>query len=237
MKKELYNKLLIELGKCEKCTNLKNKNGKDCALINLYKNKEFCINVPSIWTDWFNRLNSKIMIIGQDWGPYNDMKKLNEQYIKDPSMDNWKRLIESEKSNTKKQLEYYIKESSNGEYNLDKIFITNAIMCTRKGDKYRGDNINLKKSTDNCREYLVKQIEILKPKVIGTLGYYPLLSLSKSYDFNIERNLKDTINKKPEIKVNDFVVIPLYHPVAQIKKSEQIRQYERIWDKLDRSHK
>ena len=39
MKEELYNKLLEELSKCEKCTNLKNKNGKDCALINLYKNE------------------------------------------------------------------------------------------------------------------------------------------------------------------------------------------------------
>lgn len=111
MKEELYNKLLEELSKCEKCTNLKNKNGKDCALINLYKNKEFCKNIPSIWTDWFNRLNSKIMIIGQDWGPYADMEKLNDLYIESPSKDNWKYLIEQEKSSTKKQLERYIKES------------------------------------------------------------------------------------------------------------------------------
>ena len=74
MKKELYNTLLTELSKCEKCTNLKNRNEKDCALINLYKNEEFCKNIPSIWTDWFNRLNSKIMIMGQDWGPYSDME-------------------------------------------------------------------------------------------------------------------------------------------------------------------
>lgn len=229
MKEKLYNKLLIELGKCEKCTNLKSKNGKDYELINLYKNNKFCKNVPSIWTDWFNRLNSKIMIIGQDWGPYNDMKKLNEQYIENPTRDNWRNLIEQEKSNTKKQLENYIKESSNNKHNLNEMFITNAIMCARKGDNYRGDNINLKKSTDNCKGYLAKQIEILKPKVILTLGYYPLLSLSKSYNFDIEKNLKDTINKMPEININDFIIIPLYHPVAQIKKSEQLEQYKRIW--------
>lgn len=93
----------------------------------------------------------------------------NEQYIKNPSKSNWKYLIEQEKSNTKKQLEYYIKESSNNTYSLDDIFITNAIMCARKGDNYRGDNIDLKKSTNNCSEYLMKQIEIVKPKVILTL--------------------------------------------------------------------
>lgn len=62
----------------------------------------------------------------------------------------------------------------------------------KKGTNYRGDNINLKQSTNNCSEYLVKQIEIVNPKVILTLGYYPILSLSKSYNFEIgkktERN-------------------------------------------------
>lgn len=102
-------------------------------------------------------------------------------------------------------------------------------MCARKGENYRGDNINLKKSTDNCKEYLLNQIGIVKPRVILTLGYYPLLSLSKNYNFKIEKNLKDTISKEPEIEINDFIIIPLYHPVAQIKKSEQMEQYKRIW--------
>ncbi len=229
MKEELYNKLLNELEYCNKCISLESRTGKDCSLINIYEDNEFCKNIPSIWTDWLNRLDSKIMIIGQDWGPYNDMKALNELYMLNPSKDNWKYLIEQEKSNTKKQLEYYIRESSNNTYCLDDIFITNAIMCARKGNNYRGDNINLKKSTNNCSQYLVKQIEIVKPKVIATLGYYPILSLSKSYNFEIGENLKETIIKYPEIKVNNYIIIPLYHPVAQIKKSEQIKQYNRIW--------
>ena len=174
------------------------------------------------------------MIIGQDWGPYSDMKSLNELYMLNFSKDNWKCLIEQEKSNTKKQLEYYIRESSNNRYSLDNIFITNAIMCARKGSNYRGNNINLKRSTNNCSKYLVKQIEIVKPKVILTLGYYPILSLSKSYNFKIEKNLRETIIKYPEIKVNDYIIIPLYHPVAQIKKSEQIKQYNRIWKYVSR---
>lgn len=102
-------------------------------------------------------------------------------------------------------------------------------MCARTGTKYRGDNIDLKKSTDNCSVYLKKQVEIVKPKVILTLGYYPLYSLSKSYNFIINNTLKETIANYPEIKINDFTIIPLYHPVAQIKKTEQLKQYKRIW--------
>ena len=190
MKNKLFNLLLEEMGTCQKCINLRNKNGRDCSLVNIYNNLTFSKNIPSIWTDWFNRLNSEIMIIGQDWGPYLDMKTLHQLYMQNPTKSNWKNLIEQEKSNTKKQLDYYIKESSNNSYSLADIFITNAIMCARTGTKYRGDNIDLKQSTDNCSAYLKKQVEIVKPKVILTLGYYPILSLSKSYNFEI--------GKKPE---------------------------------------
>ena len=233
MKEQLFDELINSMANCKKCVSLKKKHGKDCSLINIYQNKKFCKNIPSIWTDWFNRLDSKIMIIGQDWGPYNDMKKLNISYMESPTKDNWKSLIEQEGSTTKKMLEYYIKESSNGKYNLDKIFITNAIMCARYGDNYRGDNIDLKKSTINCQEFLLRQIEIVKPGVILTLGYYPLLSLSKIFQFDIDKTLSSTIITYPEIKINDFVIIPLYHPVAQVKKTTQLEQYKRLWKYID----
>lgn len=228
MKEQEFNVLIKELSVCKKCTNMKCSNK---SLINIYKNYTFCMNIPSIWTDWFNRLESDIMIIGQDWGPYSDMKKFHDLLNKDKT--NRKELIESEKSTTKKMLEGFIGTSSNNQYSLDNIYITNAIMCARQGNTYRGDNINLKNSTLNCSEYLLRQIEIVRPKVILTLGYYPLLSLSKIFKFNIEKTLKETISKLPEILIDDFVIIPLYHPVAQVKKEEQLKQYRRIWKYVD----
>lgn len=220
MKKEVFEELLKLMSKC---TNFK---CKEKSLINIYNDYNFESNIPSIWTDWFNRLESKIMIIGQDWGPYNDMEKLNSLLNEDKS--NWKELIELEKSNTKKLLENYIKDSSNNKYSLNDIFVTNAIMCARQGDNYRGNNIDLKKSTLNCSNFLLRQIEIVKPKVILTLGYYPLMSLSNLMNFEIEKTLKETIKEYPEICKGDYIIIPLYHPVAQIKKSEQLEQYKRI---------
>lgn len=230
IKQKQFRDMIKELGYCTKCTNLK---CADKSLINIYRNYDFCTNIPSIWTDWFNRLDSKIMIIGQDWGPYRDMKHLNA--LLNENKDNWSELINLEKSNTKKLLENYIKESSSNQYSLDDVFVTNAIMCARQGNNYRGNNINLKKSTINCSEYLIKQIDIVKPKVILTLGYYPLVSLSKQLNFKISKTLKDTIINYPEIQINDYVIIPLYHPVAQIKKSEQLEQYKRIWKYIDES--
>lgn len=224
MKRQEFDILINKLSSCKKCTNMKCSNK---SLINIYNDYDFCTNIPSIWTDWFNRLDSNIMIIGQDWGPYSDMKKFHELLNKEKT--NWKELIESEKSTTKKMLESFIGTSSNNKYSLDNIYITNAIMCARQGNTYRGNNIDLKNSTLNCSEYLLKQIEIVRPKVILTLGYYPLMSLSKIFKFNIEKTLKETISKLPKIVIDDFVIIPMYHPVAQVKKEEQLKQYRRIW--------
>ena len=223
-KQKKLEKLFEELGNCNQCPSFPNLNK---SLINIYQNLDFSVNIPSIWTDWFHRVDSSIMIIGQDWGPYQEMKTLHDKLNYDKS--NWKDLIESEKSNTKKLLAYYIEQSSQGTYTLDDLFVTNAILCARKGNSYRGDNIDLKKSTLNCSKYLLRQIEIVKPKVIVTLGYYPLLSLASIFGFPISKTLKETIQCYPEIKVYDFVIIPVYHPVAQIKKEEQLKQYQRIW--------
>lgn len=238
MKNKCFDNLLDSMSNCEKCMHMKKRNGKDCSLINIYSDINFCKNIPSIWTDWYSRLDANIMIIGQDWGPYTDMVKFHKEYINNKTSNNWKRLINKEKSLTKKLLEKYIIESASF-YNidlddnfLDKVFITNAIMCARSGNNYRADNINLKDSTLNCSNFLIKQIEIVKPKVILTLGYYPLLSLSKYFNFDIRKTLTETIKLNPIINADNFVIIPLYHPTAQVKKENQLEQYKRIWNNL-----
>ena len=72
-------------------------------------------------------------------------------------------------------------------------------------------------------------LEIVKPKIILALGYYPLYSLSNIYNFKIEENLTKTIEKYPMIRTENFIIIPLYHPVAQITKEKQLEQYKKIW--------
>ncbi|MDE6292954.1 MAG: hypothetical protein K2L98_04660 [Bacilli bacterium] len=235
MKSRDFDELIEHMGKCQKCLNM-HKGDKDCSLINIYEKKDFAHNIPSIWTDWSNRLDADIMIIGQDWGPFADMQRLNQEYLKNLSEYSWKALMESEKSLTKKMLTKYLIESATinniniTEDYIDNIYITNAIMCARKGNNYRGDDIKLKECTLNCREYLKRQIEIVKPKVIMTLGYYPLLSLAGIYGFMIPKTMREVIEYMPVIKMDDLVIVPIYHPTAQVSKERQIEQYKRIWE-------
>lgn len=234
-KKEELDNMFSNMSQCTKCTNLISCKGNDYSLINIFKDRKFYKNIPSIWTDWYNRLDSKIMLIGQDWGPFEDMNKFHDLYLNNPTTENWKHIINKEKSMTKQLLtKYLVKSAEQSSFFIDddflnNIFITNAIMCARKGNNYRGKNINLKISSLNCTKYLHKQIEIVQPQIILTLGYYPLYSLSNIYGFSIHHTLAENINIQKVFEVNSFVIIPLYHPVAQIKKEEQLKQYLEIW--------
>lgn len=134
---------------------------------------------------------------------------------------------------TKRLLTKYLVQSAknfNINISLDDIYITNAIMCARKGNNYRGSNINLKVSTCNFSKFLQKQIDIIKPKIILTLGYYPIYSLSMIYDFKICTTLTETIETYGKFILDNFAIIPLYHPASQIKKEIQLNQYMKIWD-------
>lgn len=64
MKNKQFIDFLFAFGMCEKCLNIKNNRGKDNLLINIYKDQDFCMKVPSFKTDWLNRLESKIMVVG-----------------------------------------------------------------------------------------------------------------------------------------------------------------------------
>lgn len=221
MKNEEFHKLIKEMAKCHKCLDLGDK-----SLINFYYDENLAGNIPSIWTDWFNRLDSKIFIIGQDWGPFVDMQEIHERFVKG---EDWYTLISGENSLTKKNLEKFLKSIN---INLNEVFVTNAIMCARMGSSYRGNNIDLKYSSKCCAKFLQRQIEIVKPKVIITLGYYPLLACSKIFNFEVEKNLTETIAKSSIINLGDCVLIPAYHPAAQVKMERQLEQYKKIKENL-----
>lgn len=70
----------------------------------------------------------------------------------------------------------------------------------------------------NILSILVKPISVFR------------LLIANNYNFNIEKNLTETIIKYPIIKTEDFIIVPLYHPVAQVEKEKQLEQYKRIWD-------
>ncbi len=65
---------------------------------------------------------------------------------------------------------------------------------------------NLKICSNNCKSIMLKQLEILKPKLIITLGEFPTRNLL-NFKFN---KFADVVSNIYEI--NGYKVLPIYHP-------------------------
>ncbi len=252
--------LLIDLFKdtvnCIKCEKFSGENKKidGCdGLINIFQNEQIALNIPSIWTDWINRADSKLMIIGQDWGPYSDMEKLYNKYCKyiGEGCDRgkaWSEIVNEPESMTKKLMTEFIVQSAKeidiivDETILDSFFVTNAVLCARKGNNYRGNNnFKPKFCTENCAAKLKKEIEIIKPMVIVTLGYWPFYSIAQSYHIPVYKTLRENLLRyssdiKNIINISKdntpIYVLPVYHPTAQVRKADQISYYRLMWELL-----
>lgn len=88
-----------------------------------------------------------------------------------------------------------------------KIFVTNAVLCNPKDEK--GNNSTpTKVEIQNCSNFLKKQIEIINPKIVVTLGATSLESTRNIENHNL--TLKE--NVRTTNKWFNRILIPLYHP-------------------------
>lgn len=255
-KEELLIELFKNIKKCTKCEKFNSKikeKDESNGLINIFRDAKIGLNIPSIWTDWLNRGDSQLMIVGQDWGPYVDMVKLHDKYCDlvaegQDKRKAWSDIVNEPESMTKKMMKEFIIKSAKqtgiivDEEILNSFYVTNAVLCARRGNNYRGNNnFKPKLCTENCTDNLKKEIEILKPLVIVTLGYWPFYSIAKSYNISIYKTLKENLERYSSdisniINISNgkkpIYVVPVYHPTAQIKKLEQISYYCLIWKLL-----
>jgi DNA polymerase len=106
-----------------------------------------------------------------------------------------------------------------------RIFITNAVLCNPR--KESGAN---RKPTGaeikNCSQFLRRQIELIDPRVVVTLGAVALAALaSVAYH---ECTLKECAGRV--VKWDGRLLVPLYHPSPQVlashrREDAQLRDY------------
>lgn len=87
--------------------------------------------------------------------------------------------------------------------NREKVYICNMLKCRPPQNRDP-----LPKELENCRPYLDRQIEIIKPKIILTLGRF---AMSKF----IPNATISRIHGQPT-KINGIIYIPLFHPAAAL---------------------
>lgn len=115
------------------------------------------------------------------------------------------------------------------------VFITNAVLCNPR--KPSGAN---RKPTQtevaNCSDFLRRQIEMIDPRVVVTLGAVSLDALRRIEYHDL--SLRESAGHIYEW--NERLLVPVYHPSPQVlashrRETEQLRDYQAIARALKRA--
>lgn len=100
------------------------------------------------------------------------------------------------------------------------VYITNIV-------KYRPPENRdpLPNEIEFFRPFLDKQIEIIDPKIIVTLGRFSM------YKFLGEAVSISRVHGQPR-KIGKFVIFPMFHPAAALRATGVLRQFEEDFKKL-----
>lgn len=85
----------------------------------------------------------------------------------------------------------------------EEVYITNVVKCRPPGNRDPEQE-----ELDACQPYIDRQIELIKPRLIITLGRFSMARYFKGV--NISR-----VHGQPK-KVGDFIIYPMFHPAAAL---------------------
>jgi DNA polymerase len=110
----------------------------------------------------------------------------------------------------------------------EEIFITNSVLCNPRKESGANRKPSVKESL-NCAAFLRRQIELIAPRVVVTLGAVALAALSR-IEYH-QFTLKDSAGRVCEW--GGRLLVPLYHPSPQVlashrREDAQLRDYRAV---------
>jgi uracil-DNA glycosylase family 4 len=115
--------------------------------------------------------------------------------------------------------------------NRDDVFIANVLKCRPPGNRDPQPE-----EIDSCRPYLEKQVELIQPRVIGTLGNFStkLLTANPTGITKVRGTPQEHV-----IGGRSVYMLPLFHPAAGLRTprvGEQLREdFRQIPNLLERA--
>jgi DNA polymerase len=93
----------------------------------------------------------------------------------------------------------------------DEIFITNSVLCSPRKPGGANDKPS-RAEIRNCSGFLRRQIELINPPVIATLGAVALdaLKSTESHNYQLREHAARIL------RWNGRLLVPLYHPSPQV---------------------
>ena len=99
------------------------------------------------------------------------------------------------------------------------VFIGNVVKCRPPNNRDP-----LPKEIQACHKWLERQLELVRPKVVATLGRYSLAMYFPNEPISRIHG--------QERRVGDVVVVPMYHPAAALHQASLRRTIETDFKKL-----
>lgn len=205
------------------------KHRKQCMLCAQYgftnpANSKYDINEIGSYTHWANDLDADVMIIGQDFADADSFYKFKGTIQRERIADY------DEIKNFDTPTNYYLyqlvtelgitlQDPSPNCGNTKGIFLTNAILCLKKGkmsSKVKSAAIN------NCsNKFLRSSIDLIQPKKIITLGMIPTKAVlkifindSQDHKKYVSRRFGHIFQKRKIPLAKSGFLYPVYHPSA-----------------------
>jgi len=211
-----YRALVEERKACRVCSKLTNP--ADCP------DGPYDSDQLGPWTLWQGNLDSELMVVGQDWG--------NQAYF---VTNRGRDLAENPTNKTLQELlksigvdiEKPTPQDSGG----GNIFFTNAVLCLKQEGGMQGktDQTWFK----NCSLFLRRTIEIVRPKVIVTLGARAYRVIADLY--RLERPpFRSAVERENGFELEAGIrLFPVYHCGARILNTHRPRDdQKRDWEKI-----
>jgi DNA polymerase len=212
-----YQSLVEKRKQCSNCT--------DSGLINPSSvcGGTFDSNQIGPWTRWQGSLDAQIMVIGQDWG--------DKRYFEDNKGG------EAKSNPTNKTLIQLLAGVGinlavpEEEKQLQVAFFTNAILCL-KGNGLQGP---VKRCWfQNCSVFLKKQVEIVAPKIVISLGEMAFRALLAAFELKAGGFKAAVEDSKGILLPNGSILFPVYHCGARILNTHRsINQQRQDWEKVN----
>ena len=153
-------------------------------------------NNISPWTNGACNVDSKLMLVGQDWA--------SAKWLSDPTNKKYAAIGRNPQLTTNKNIDFYLDLFG---LKFQDVYATNAFVHVKNGGM--SGQIPTSVFNDSINTYLIPQIKIINPKIVVCLGAQTFNGLRKALGHQIVKINSGHINS---ISLNTSSIYGVFHP-------------------------
>ncbi|MBI5568194.1 MAG: uracil-DNA glycosylase family protein [Chloroflexi bacterium] len=223
-KAQQYRELVAQRKACRICY----ADGPDTGLKNPAEYADFDSDQIGPWSVWQSDLNADLLIVGQDWGSEKDFKKL--QGKNEGDADKYTSPTDENLAEFLKMIHIEVGHPLKEPKSRARVFFTNAVLCLKTESTTAAIKDEWRQECG--KRFLKRLIEIVRPKLVITLGEVAYRSIAELYG-KPRDNYSGAVQAEVPIDL-DFGVkwIPAYHPSPSGMRSHSCAQHIQSWRKI-----